>query len=216
MNSRRIILGTHYDSIVRAYRDPENPQGPMPGANNSASGVACTGDRAGSACQRAAADGRGRHDLLRRRGGAAVPWRRRPQLAGARLADFVTHLPTLYANQTRGGRRVRYGLLQSDQAQAGDVFAGRCKAAAGEFWKIGEQVAPSIFVSKSTGYPISDDQIALSQAGFRFLVIGSNTSRGSTRPRTRSTSARRRSWKGLARPCSASCMRHEPILRRRS
>src|SRR6201987_179893 len=39
-NPRRIILATHYDSIVRAYRDANNPNGPMPGANNSASGVA--------------------------------------------------------------------------------------------------------------------------------------------------------------------------------
>ena len=39
-NPRRMIVGTHYDSIVRAYRDPQNPSAPMPGANNSASGVA--------------------------------------------------------------------------------------------------------------------------------------------------------------------------------
>src|SRR6185437_14055752 len=37
---RRIILGTHYDSIIRAYADKEHPDAPMPGANNSASGVA--------------------------------------------------------------------------------------------------------------------------------------------------------------------------------
>jgi glutaminyl-peptide cyclotransferase len=38
----RIILATHYDSIVRAYRDPDASRRslPMPGANNSASGVA--------------------------------------------------------------------------------------------------------------------------------------------------------------------------------
>jgi glutaminyl-peptide cyclotransferase len=39
---RRVILATHYDSIVRAYRDPDPSKRslPMPGANNSASGVA--------------------------------------------------------------------------------------------------------------------------------------------------------------------------------
>ncbi len=37
---KRIIVGTHHDSIARAYRDLENPNGYMPGANNSASGVA--------------------------------------------------------------------------------------------------------------------------------------------------------------------------------
>jgi glutaminyl-peptide cyclotransferase len=38
----RMLLGTHYDSIVRAYRDPDTGRRsqPMPGANNSASGVA--------------------------------------------------------------------------------------------------------------------------------------------------------------------------------
>src|SRR5579863_4560756 len=39
-NPRRLILGTHYDSIIRAYRDKDHPDAPMPGANNSASGVA--------------------------------------------------------------------------------------------------------------------------------------------------------------------------------
>jgi glutaminyl-peptide cyclotransferase len=40
--SARLILATHYDSIVRAYRDPDPARRslPMPGANNSASGVA--------------------------------------------------------------------------------------------------------------------------------------------------------------------------------
>jgi glutaminyl-peptide cyclotransferase len=36
----RIVLGTHYDSLARAYRDPIDPSLPMPGANNGASGVA--------------------------------------------------------------------------------------------------------------------------------------------------------------------------------
>ena len=39
-NPRRVIVATHYDSIVKAYRDPKEPDAPMPGANNSASGVA--------------------------------------------------------------------------------------------------------------------------------------------------------------------------------
>ena len=37
---RRIILGTHYDSRQFADKDPRDPQGVMPGANDSASGVA--------------------------------------------------------------------------------------------------------------------------------------------------------------------------------
>src|SRR5215472_9070547 len=39
-NPRRIIVTTHYDSIIKAYRDAKDPDAPMPGANNSASGVA--------------------------------------------------------------------------------------------------------------------------------------------------------------------------------
>ena len=35
-----MIVATHYDSIVKAYRDAKNPDAPMPGANNSSSGVA--------------------------------------------------------------------------------------------------------------------------------------------------------------------------------
>src|ERR1700757_3229987 len=39
-NPRRMIVTTHYDSIIKAYRDAKHPDAPMPGANNSASGVA--------------------------------------------------------------------------------------------------------------------------------------------------------------------------------
>src|SRR3954470_17718281 len=39
-NPRRVIVATHYDSIIKAYRDANAPDAPMPGANNSASGVA--------------------------------------------------------------------------------------------------------------------------------------------------------------------------------
>src|ERR1700742_949733 len=39
-NPRRVIVATHFDSIIKAYRDSKKPDAPMPGANNSASGVA--------------------------------------------------------------------------------------------------------------------------------------------------------------------------------
>ncbi|MGC2775403.1 MAG: M28 family peptidase, partial [Bradyrhizobium sp.] len=39
-NPRRVIVATHYDSIIKAYRDAKSPEAPMPGANNSASAVA--------------------------------------------------------------------------------------------------------------------------------------------------------------------------------
>lgn len=35
-----IVLGAHYDTRPRADQDPENPQAPVPGANDGASGVA--------------------------------------------------------------------------------------------------------------------------------------------------------------------------------
>jgi len=38
--NRRVILGTHFDSRRFADRDPETPSEPVPGANDSASGVA--------------------------------------------------------------------------------------------------------------------------------------------------------------------------------
>ncbi|TSC80219.1 MAG: spermine synthase [Parcubacteria group bacterium Gr01-1014_18] len=37
---KRLILGTHYDSREHASLDPKNPNSPLPGANDSASGVA--------------------------------------------------------------------------------------------------------------------------------------------------------------------------------
>src|ERR1700753_2817575 len=36
-NPRRVIVATHYDSIIKAYRDQKTPDAPMPGATTSPS-----------------------------------------------------------------------------------------------------------------------------------------------------------------------------------
>lgn len=175
MNSRRIILGTHYDSIVRAYRDPENPQGPMPGANNSASGVALLLETARVLHASAPPPTVG-VDMIFFDGeegplslGAGDPnWR------ALGSPYFVTHLPTLYA-QSKPEAGVVFDMVcyKAIKLKPETYSLDVAKPQLEKFWKIGEQVAPSIFVSELTGYPISDDQIALSQAGIpSFLVIG--------------------------------------------
>jgi glutaminyl-peptide cyclotransferase len=80
-NPRRIIVGTHYDSLARAYRDAERPNEPMPGANNSASGVAERFARSSF---------RRRFDLLRWRGGASGAWRGRSELDRPWLSVFCS------------------------------------------------------------------------------------------------------------------------------
>jgi glutaminyl-peptide cyclotransferase len=170
---RRIVLGTHYDSIVRAYADPLDPRAPMPGANNSASGVALLLETARTLHRIPAAVG---VDFIFFDGeegpislGAGDPhWHAlgSPHFVKS-LAGFYPHrLP----EQAILFDMVCYRAMQLDPE------ASSLESAPSEvrrFWSIGEQRAPSVFVERFTHYPISDDQSAFQSVGVpSFLVIG--------------------------------------------
>jgi glutaminyl-peptide cyclotransferase len=169
----RIILGTHYDSIVRAYADAENRQAPMPGANNSASGVALLLEtaRALSALPRPPYgvdfvffDG---EEGPRSLGAGDPEWHAlgSPYFA-AHLTDFY---PSQKPSQSIIFDMVCFKDLKLVPDSSSVAFAG---AEVDRFWTIGRQVAPSIFASTAAGPLIGDDQIALAQAGIpSFLVI---------------------------------------------
>ena len=169
----RIILGTHYDSSVRAYADAENRQAPMPGANNSASGVALLLETA--------------------RALSALPpppygvdfvffdGEEGPRSLGAGDPDwhalgspyFAAHLADFYPSAKPSGAIIFDMVCFTDLKLVPDsssvAFAG---TEVDRFWAIGQQVAPSIFASTTAGPLIGDDQIALAQAGIpSFLVI---------------------------------------------
>jgi glutaminyl-peptide cyclotransferase len=171
-NPRRILVGTHYDSIVQAYRDTDNPTAPMPGANNSASGVAVLLETA-----RALAalrpppvgidmvffDGEEGPKAL----GAGDPnWR------ALGSPYFAAHLGELYPDRKPESAvvfdMVCYRTLQLHPELSSLYYA---RAATSKFWTVGALVAPSVFLRTPTGYPISDDHTALAQAGIPSLLV---------------------------------------------
>jgi Zn-dependent M28 family amino/carboxypeptidase len=172
-NPRRIILATHYDSIVRAYRDPTDPQGPMPGANNSASGVALLLETA--RVLSAASPPPFGIDMVFFDGEEG------PKSLGAGDPNWVALGSPYFAAHLAG-------FYPSVKPQQGIVFDMVCdrdlmlnpdpssisyaKNEVAKFWSVGAQIAPQSFSPTPTRYPIGDDQVALTAAGIpSFLVI---------------------------------------------
>ena len=171
-NPRRVIVATHYDSIIRAYRDSKNPQAAMPGANNSASGVALLLETA--RVLSASPPPPVGVDLIFFDGEEG------PKSLGAGDPDwhpigsphFVEHLKDYYPN----GKPEK--AVDFDMVCKKDILlmpeASSVKTAPVEvkkFWELGAAIAPKAFSTKLT-YPISDDHTALNEAGIpSFLVI---------------------------------------------
>ena len=171
-NPRRVIVATHYDSIIRAYRDPKNPQGQMPGANNSASGVALLLETARVLA--ASPQPPVGIDLIFFDGEEG------PKSLGAGDPDwhpigsphFVEHLKDYYPNG-KPEKAVDFDmvckkdLLLMPEASSANTAPAEVK----KFWELGAAIAPKAFSTKIT-YPISDDHTALNEAGIpSFLVI---------------------------------------------
>ncbi len=172
-NPRRMIVGTHYDSIVRAYRDPQNPSAPMPGANNSASGVAVLLETARALAALPPApigvdlvffDGEEGPKSL----GAGDPdWR------ALGSPYFVSHLRDLYPGRIPE-QAVIFDMVCYKNLRLSPELSSLSSAPrqVGDFWAIGSSLAPSIFVTTPTSGPIGDDQTALAGVGIpSFLVI---------------------------------------------
>lgn len=172
-NPRRVIVATHYDSIVRAYRDTKKPDAPMPGANNSASGVAVlleTARALGSlpppplGVDMIFFDGEEGPKSL----GAGDPsW------FALGSPYFTAHLGDLYLTRKPETGvvfdMVCYRNLRLNP-ELSSLYYARSETA--KFWSIGATIAPSVFLPTPTNYPVSDDQTALAEVGIpSFLVI---------------------------------------------
>jgi hypothetical protein len=170
--AKRIIVGTHYDSIIRAYADPQDPNGPMPGANNSASGVALVLETVRWLAHNKSVgvdfvffDGEEGPLSL----GAGDPhW------YSLGSPYFVTGLGELYP-----GRKPAKGVIfdmvcYSKLVLKPEPFSMKfAEPDIVKFWSIGNRIAPSIFRPIIANSPIYDDQTALNEAGIpSFLVIG--------------------------------------------
>ena len=161
-----LILGTHYDSIVRAYRDKDHPDAPMPGANNSASGVALLLEtaRALHGCQDPAAL---RHRFVFFDGeegpislGAGDPhWQRsaRPISPGASGDFYPAAMPekaAIFDMVCWRDEKLEPELSSLDDAS--DEVE--------KFWTIGRTFAPGFFsLDDRRLQPIFDDQTALNE-----------------------------------------------------
>ena len=172
-NPRRVIIATHYDSIVRAYRDANNPNAPMPGANNSASGVAVLLETARvlSLLPKTAVgidmilfDGEEGPKAL----GAGDPnWR------ALGSPYFAAHLHDFYP-ANRPEKAVVFDMVCDKDLELKPELSSLVSAMAEvkKFWSAGMAIAPKAFSTKTTSYPISDDHTALATAGIpSFLVI---------------------------------------------
>lgn len=170
----RTLAGTHYDSIVRAYRDPKTPFAKMPGANNSASGVALLLETlrvmAGRLPNARGIDfvffdgEEGQYAL----GAGDNNW------FALGSPHFTQHLKDFYPDRLPRHAvifdMVCYSKLRLKPELASLVYAPEETA---KFWSIGARNAPAIFTKTPTRMVINDDQNALNKAAIpSFLVIG--------------------------------------------
>lgn len=172
---RRMILGTHYDSIIRAYADKDHPDAPMPGANNSASGVALLLETARALHAQKTPPGIGVDFIF-------FDGEEGPLSLGA--GD--THWQPLGSPYFTAHLAETYPGIKPEQAVIFDMVCWRQEKLYPEansllyaadqidkFWNIGRTFAPAIFSAAPTPLPIFDDQMALDDAHIpAFLVIG--------------------------------------------
>jgi len=171
----RMILGTHYDSIVRAYRDPDHPDAPMPGANNSASGVALLLETARALRAQKIPPGIGVDFVF-------FDGEEGPISLGAGDAHwqplgspyFTEHLAETYP-AAKPQQAMIFDMVCWREEKLHPEQASLLYAAdqIDKFWNIGRTFAPAFFNATPTPVPIFDDQIALDDASIpAFLVIG--------------------------------------------
>jgi glutaminyl-peptide cyclotransferase len=173
-NPRRIILATHYDSIVRAYRDANNPNAPMPGANNSASGVAVLLETARvlSLSDKQPPVG---VDMIFFDGeeGPKSLGAGDPEWHALGSPYFAAHLKDYYPS-AKPEKAVVFDMVCDKDLQLKPEPSSIATALTEvqKYWAAGIKIAPSAFTTKVTSYPISDDHTALAAVGIpSFLVI---------------------------------------------
>lgn len=168
---QRIVLGTHYDSKRFANKDPQRGDSPVPGANDSASGVAVLVELA--------------HKLV------AVPpdvgvdivffdgeeGEEDFETSGAQWKPlgstyFAEHLDDLYVRTKPQGGIVLDMVCDKDlrieQEQHSLKYAPKEVAA---FWEVAQKIDSRAFAA-TKGHAISDDHMPLNRAGIpSFLLI---------------------------------------------
>ncbi len=172
-NPRRVIVATHFDSIVKAYRDAKIPDAPMPGANNSSSGVAVLLETARVLSLLPAPPVGIDFVFFDGEEGSKSLGAGDPEFAPIGSPYFAGHLRDFYPS-TKPEKAAVFDMvcdrdlhLKPDPSSI-DSAGTEVK----KFWEIGIKTAPSSFDTKPLPYAMSDDHSALAAAGIpSFLVI---------------------------------------------
>jgi Zn-dependent M28 family amino/carboxypeptidase len=168
------LVGTHYDSIARAYRDKKNPDGFMPGANNSASGVATLLELARVLKDTTSSSSAVGVDLVFFDGeeGELALGAGDQNWSPLGSTYFASKLATLYPDTLPHTGIILDMVCDRDLSLSPekisiDFASTRVKS----FWEIGATIAPKVFATNITN-SIGDDHVALNTAGIpSFLVI---------------------------------------------
>lgn len=172
-NPHRIIVGTHYDSIVRAYQDPRTPNAAMPGANNSASGVAVLLETARALS--VLKDPPLGVDLVFFDGeeGPKSLGAGDPKWYPLGSPYFAAHLTDIYP-KLKPEKAIVFDMVCFNKLKLHPEVSS-IKSASTEvtkFWDIGQKLSPSVFMREPTDFAINDDHTALTEAKIpSFLVI---------------------------------------------
>jgi glutaminyl-peptide cyclotransferase len=171
-NPRRVIVATHYDSIVRAYRDKTYPDAPMPGANNSASGVAVLLETARALATLPSPPVGIDMIFFDGEEGPLSLGAGDPHWMALGSPYFVQHLNDAYPGRKPEKAVVFDMVCYRTLELHPELFSlSYAKDETEKFWKIGAAIAPSVFRNDPTTFPVSDDQTALNGAGIPAILV---------------------------------------------
>lgn len=171
-NPRRMIVTTHYDSIIKAYRDAKHPDAPMPGANNSASGVAVLLETA--RVLSLLPDPAIGIDMIFFDGeeGPISMGAGDPNFRPVGSAHFAEHLADFYPN-AKPEQAIDFDMV-CDRDLHLQPEPSSIRSAPGEvkkFWDIGVKTAPKSFNPAPLRYSIEDDHTNLQEVGIPSVVV---------------------------------------------
>src|ERR1700761_3866790 len=172
-NPRRVIVATHYDSIIKAYRDAKDPDAPMPGANNSASGVAVLLEAARAISEMADAPPVG-IDMIFFDGeeGPLSLGAGDPNFHSIGSPHFTERLAEFYP-KSKPEKMLDFDMVCDRDLHLKIEQSGLHSAPADvkKFWDIGMTIAPGAFEKQPAPYSIQDDHTAFQLAGIPSFVV---------------------------------------------
>ena len=172
-NPRRVIVATHFDSIIKAYRDKKTPDAPMPGANNSASGVALLLETARAISEMPDAPPVG-IDMIFFDGeeGPISMGAGDPNFHPIGSPHFTGRLAEFYPN-ARPEKMLDFDMVCDRDLHLKIEQSGlhSAPAEAKKFWEIGMKIAPGAFEKQPAPYSIQDDHTAFQLAGIPSFVV---------------------------------------------